>query len=295
MAVINKLLFHKITSFSLLLLLICTAILSCTLKKETRIFDVHLHGDSAPEKQLSNLVTNGVYAIAVSTSWPQQQVYQTNTELTVLHGLFVPCPNGKVPYSRQQCFEDGKEWPDINWVEQQIKEKKIDFIGEVLTQYQGISFSDSMMYPYYALAEKYNLPVGILTGSAGPDHGCPNFREEMGDPLLLKDALNKFSKLRIWLMHGGAPFVKQFLDMMKTYPGLYADISVLNNPDIVKPGDFSGAMKTFIEAGLEDRLMFGSDNGDIKKTIASVVQLDFLSKEQKEKIFYKNAEVFFKQ
>ena len=82
--------------------------------------------------------------------------------------------------------------------------------------------------------------------------------------------------------------------MMKTYPGLYADISVLNNPDIVRPGEFSGAIKTFVEAGLEDRLMFGSDNGDIEKTIASVERLNFLSKGQKEKIFYKNAERFFK-
>jgi len=259
-----------------------------------KIFDVHLHGDKAPEKQLSNLSVNGVYKIAVSTSWPQQQIYQSNGQLSVLRGLFVPCPNGIVPYSKQNCFEDGKEWPAINWVEQQIKERKIDFIGEVLTQYYGISSSDSLIYPYYALAEKYNLPVGIHTGSAGPDHGCPNFKEEMGNPSLLKNTLAKFPKLRVWLMHGGAPFIKEFIDMMKTYPGLYADISVLNNPDIVKPGDFSGAMKTFVEAGLEDRLMFGSDNGDIKKTVASVEQLNFLSKEQKEKIFYKNAERFFK-
>jgi len=259
-----------------------------------KIFDVHLHGDKAPEKQLSNLSANGVYKIAVSTSWPQQQTYQSSGQLKVLRGLFVPCPNGIVPYSNQNCFEDGKEWPAIDWVEQQIKERKIDFIGEVLTQYYGISSSDSLIYPYYALAEKYNLPVGIHTGSAGPAHGCPNFKEEMGNPSLLKNTLAKFPKLRVWLMHGGAPFIKEFIDMMKTYPGLYADISVLNNPDIVKPGDFSGSMKTFVEAGLEDRLMFGSDNGDIKKTVASVEQLNFLSKEQKEKIFYKNAERFFK-
>jgi len=279
----------------LLALVLMLIVTSCRDRNNiVKIFDVHLHGDQAPEKQLSNLSANGVYTIAVSTSWPEQQTYQTSTELSVLHGLFVPCPNGKVPYSLQQCFEDGKEWPDISWVEQQIKEKKIDFIGEVLTQYHGIPSSDSLMHPYYALAEKYNLPVGIHTGTAGPDHGCPNFKEEMGNPSLLKNTLAKFPKLRVWLMHGGAPFIKEFIDMMKTYPGLYADISVLNNPDIVKPGDFSGAMKTFVEEGLEDRLMFGSDNGDIKKTVASVEQLNFLSKGQKEKIFYRNAERFFK-
>ncbi len=267
--------------------------LSCSQKKQVRVFDVHLHGDPAPEKQLSNLKANGVYAIAVSTSWPQQLNYQTSKELGILRGLFVPCPNGIVPYSKQKCFEDGKEWPDVSWVEQQIKDKKIDFIGEVLTQYYGISSSDTAMYPYYALAEKYDLPVGIHTGSAGPDHGCPNFKEEMGNPLLLKAALNKFPKLRVWLMHGGAPFIKEFVELMKTSPGLYADISVLNNPQIVPAKQFDSIMRRFINEGFEDRLMFGSDDADIKMTIAAVENLNFLTRSQKEKILYKNAETFF--
>jgi predicted TIM-barrel fold metal-dependent hydrolase len=233
--------------------------------------------------------------MAVSTSWPTQQSYQTGKELAVLHGIFVPCPNGKVPYSQQQCFADGKEWPDISWVEQQIKTKKIDFIGEVLAQYQGISSSDALMLPYYALAEKYDLPVGIHTGSAGPNHGCPNFKEEMGNPLLLKKTLALFPKLRVWLMHGGGPFVKECIEMMKTYPGLYADISVLNNPSIIPAKDFHGIMKAYIAAGLEDRLMFGSDNADIKACISAVKQLDFLSAKQKEKIFFSNAERFFRK
>ena len=270
-----------------------SVLLCCSHDRQLRVFDVHLHGDPVPEKQLSNLNANGVYAIAVSTSWPQQLSYQTSTELTILRGLFVPCPKGNVPYSQQKCFEDGKEWPDVTWVEQQIKEKKIDFIGEVLTQYYGISSSDTSMYPYYALAEKYDLPVGIHTGSAGPNHGCPNFKEEMGNPLLLKNMLDKFPKLQVWLMHGGAPFVKEFIEMMKTEPGLYADISVLNNPQIVPPKQFDSIMRVFINEGLEDRLMFGSDDADIKMTVTAVEQLNFLSQSQKEKIFYKNAETFF--
>lgn len=283
----------KYITYCLWLALLQTA---CTSKADKiRIFDAHLHGDAAPAKQLSNLTDNGVSTVAVSTSWQQQQTYQSNNDLKILHGLFVPCPNGKVPYSLQQCFDDEKEWPDINWVEQQIKDKKIDFIGEVLAQYHGISSSDSLMYPYYALAEKYNLPVGIHTGSAGPNHGSPNFKEELGNPLLLKETLVKFPKLRVWLMHGGGPYVKDCIVMMKAHPELYTDISVLNNPNIIPAKDFAVVMKEFIDAGLEDRLMFGSDNADIKIAIASVQQLDFLTVKQKEKIFYLNAEMFFKK
>ncbi|MCR6718732.1 MAG: amidohydrolase [Chitinophagaceae bacterium] len=67
----------------------------------------------------------------------------------------------------------------------------------------------------------------------------------------------------------------------------------LTNPDITTPDRFQEIMKSYINAGLEDQIMFGSDNWDIVKSIASVSALDFLTDEQRDKIFYKNAERFF--
>jgi uncharacterized protein len=138
-------------------------------------------------------------------------------------------------------------------------------------------------------------PGTAITSSAGPDHDCPNLKEEMGNSLLLKEALAKFPKQRVWFMHGGGSFVKECIEMMKICPGLYADVSVLNNPNIIPAKDFTTVIKEFIDAGLEDRLMFGSDNADIKKCINSVEQLTYLSVKQKEKIFHFNAETFFKK
>jgi predicted TIM-barrel fold metal-dependent hydrolase len=262
-------------------------------QKQDKIFDVHLHGDPKQQEQLDALKANGVRTIAVSTSWSMQQTYKSDKSLKVLQGLMLPCPNGKVPYSLQPCFEDGREWPDPKWVEEQVKQKRVHFIGEVLSQYYGISSSDSAMYPYYSIAEKYRLPVGIHTGSAGPDHGCPDFKEEMGNPLLLKQTLAKFPNLRVWLMHAGVPFLNECIEIMKAHPNVFADISVLNNPRIIPAGEFSTIMKKFIDAGLEDRLMFGSDNGPIDLAVKSVEQLSFLTSVQKEKIFYLNAERLF--
>ena len=74
---------------------------------------------------------------------------------------------------------------------------------------------------------------------------------------------------------------------------MYADISVIANPAIVPMEGFAPYMKALIDAGLEDRLMFGSDGGDIAKMIDQVNNLNFLTKAQKEKIFYKNAKKFF--
>jgi hypothetical protein len=280
---------------TLVTLLLTSLLAACSEKKSRSIFDVHLHGAEAPEKQISNLEANGVRIAALSSSWRLQQSYKSTDQLNILQGLMLPCPAGKVPYSLQSCFDDDREWPDLNWVEQQMVEKRIDFLGEVLTQYQGISSSDSMMFPYYQLALKYQLPVGIHTGSAGPDHGSPNFKEEMGNPLLLTSTLDQLPGLKVWLMHAGAPFVAECIELMKKYPRVYTDISVINNPAIVPAEQFAVILKQFIEAGLEDRLMFGTDNADIEATVAAVENLPFLSEEQKEKIFWRNAKQFFRR
>jgi predicted TIM-barrel fold metal-dependent hydrolase len=204
-----------------------------------------------------------------------------------------PCPNGEVPYSLQKCYNDAGDWPSIDWVAKQIKDKKIDYFGEVLGQYYGISSSDSLLYPYYALAEKNQLPVGVHTGGAGPDHGSPNFKMEMGNPLLLQQMLKRFPKLKVWIMHSGEPFLQEAISVMRDHKTAYCDISAISNPRIVPEERFHTIMKSLIDAGLEDRIMFGSDNGDIVKVVSAVYALDFLSEQQKDKIFFKNAEKFF--
>jgi len=267
--------------------------LSLIPKKPKKVFDVHLHGSENISTQLKDLEKASVYKAAISTSWKLQDNYRGSSKINFLFGLMFPCPNGKVPYSLQACYEDGQEWPSLNWVEAQIKEGKINFLGEILTQYYGISSSDSLMNPYYTLAEKYNLPVGIHTGGAGPNHGSPNFKMELGNPLLLEKLFSRFSNLKVWIMHSGDQYYKETIGIMKQHPQVYADISVISNPDIVPATRFANMIKIFVEAGLEDRLMFGTDNGNIDKVIAAVEGLDFLSRNQKNKIFYQNAERFF--
>ena len=258
-----------------------------------RIFDTHLHGDKNVKDQLENLKKFGVYKAAVSTSWQLQTTYQSSDNLIILQGLMLGCPNGKVPYSGQFCFENEEDFPGLKWVENQINDNKIHFIGEVLSQYYGISPSSEELYPYYSLAEKYGLPVGIHTGIAGPNHGSPNFKVGLGSPILLEDLLQKFPTLKVWIMHAGAPFMDDTLAIMSYYSNVYADISAISNPDIFPSQDFYNTMKRLIKAGLENRLMFGSDNGDIAKIMANINKLEFLSQDQKDKIFYKNAEIFF--
>ncbi len=277
----------------LFIIALCYPSLSFYPKDIQKIFDVHIHGTKAVSDHLIELENAGVYKAAISTSWDLQNSYRAQSKLDLLFGLMFPCPNGKVPYSLQNCYSDGQDLPTLSWVEMQIKAGNIDFFGEVLSQYYGVSSSDSPLLPYYALAEKYHLPVGVHTGGAGPNHGSPNFKMELGNPLLLEKMLTDFPQLKVWIMHGGDQYYKETISVMTRHKRVYTDISVISNPEIVEPESFAGIMKVFIEAGLEDRLMFGTDNGNIQKVIAAIEGLGFLSKEQKKKIFYQNAEYLF--
>lgn len=259
----------------------------------SKIFDVHLHAQKDMSKQFGEFKKYNIIRGALSSSWTNTEKYRTETKIKMLFGLMFPCPNGIVPYSGQKCFEDGREFPEVDWVRQQILDKKIDFLGELLNEYYGVSPADSIMFPYYALALEFNLPVGIHTGGIGPGNLSPNNDSTLGNPILLKDILIKFPGLKIWIMHAGLPYLKETLTILSSYPQVYADISVIANPDIEDVGEFQSYMKSLINAGFENRLMFGSDNGDYTKMIKAVNELNFLTPEQKEKIFYKNADRFF--
>jgi uncharacterized protein len=270
-------------------------LISCERKNKYtgRIFDTHLHFSTDINQQRSELEKYNVVKGALSSSWDNEEKYRTETETDFLIGLMFPCPGGIVPYSGQKCFSDGSEFPDVKWVRKQITEKKIDFLGEVLNEYYGISPSDSSLFPYYALAQEFSLPVGIHTGLAGPDHLCPDYDPDMGDPALMKDILVKFPGLKVWIMHAGAPYLKGTLEVLSDYPQVYVDISALANPEIFKKEEFHSYLKSLVDSGFVDRLMFGSDNGDLGKMITAVNELEFLTYEQKEKIFFTNAQTFF--
>lgn len=259
-----------------------------------QIFDVHIHGSDNISEQLNILKEYGVYKAALSTSWFLEHSYKDIPGLKLLKGLMLACPNGKVPYSENFCFENQQDFPEPRWVEENIISGNIDFIGEVLNQYYGITPNSDKLYPYYALAEKYNLPIGFHTGIAGPDHDSPNFKVALGNPMLLEDVLIRFPKLKIWIMHAGAPFVQETIALMKYYSNVYADISVISNPYIFPKAEFQSIMHQLLDAGLENKLMFGTDNGDIKLILENFNSVE-LTAEQKEKILYKNAKGFFEK
>ena len=186
--------------------------------------------------------------------------------------------------------------------EQMVKDKKIEIFGEIGAYYGGTTLSDSVWQPYLRICEKYDIPVAVHTGGGDPGgtySWSPKARLKNGDPYLIEDVLVKYPKLRMYLMHAGAEdWHEHALRLMAYYPQLYTDVGVML---WVEPNT-QRAIKDFLrnakEAGYLNRVMFGSDQMiwpyAIQKSVDYLNSLDFLTKEEKENIFYNNAARFLK-
>lgn len=170
---------------------------------------------------------------------------------------------------------------------------KYKVLGEVATQYIGLSPADSALEPFYSLAEELKIPVGIHMGIGAP--GNKKFKIKNGNPLLLEEVLQRHPNLKIWIMHAGYPMENELISMLRTYGNLYVDISAL--PWSESKIEFHRFLKRLVDAGFSNRIMFGSDQSSwpalIGLSIKNIEDAPFLSKKQKRDIFYNNAARFF--
>jgi predicted TIM-barrel fold metal-dependent hydrolase len=196
-------------------------------------------------------------------------------------------------------FDEVTSLPDMKQLREQFVAGQLGILGELAAQYVGLSLNDSLFEPYLALAEELDIPVGVHTG-LGPEGTpytcCPKFRVTYGNPILLEEVLIRHPKLRLYIMHGGWPYLEGTKAIMAVYPQVYADLAVIDW--IIPQKEFHEYLRDLIQAGLGKRLMFGSDQmvwpEAIGMAIDGIESATFLSKEQKRDIFYNNAVRFLK-
>jgi predicted TIM-barrel fold metal-dependent hydrolase len=116
---------------------------------------------------------------------------------------------------------------------------------------------------------------------------------------LIEDVLVKYPKLRIYLMHnGGEEWHEHTLRLMAYYPQLYTDIAVMLWVEPNTQRTVTDFLLNTKEAGYLNRVMFGSDQMTwpyaIEKSIQFLNELSFMTKKDKEDIFYNNAVRFLK-
>lgn len=187
--------------------------------------------------------------------------------------------------------------PGEHGVEQLRKEYeagRLEGLGELATQLSGIAPNDPALEPYFALAERFDVPVLIHTLGFGPY--LPTFRSQAGSPLLLEDVLVRHPKLRVYIENSGYPYQDETIAMMYQYPQLHGDLSTMTW--VIPRQAFYDYLQALVRAGLGKRLMFGSDQmrwpDKIGEGIAAIQEAPFLTEEQKRDILFNNAARFLR-
>jgi predicted TIM-barrel fold metal-dependent hydrolase len=277
--------------------------------KKLPIIDMHMHSFSAGYMGDVN-IPNPVTGRSSGTVSDEQLMQATLTEMhrynivkAVASGPLEVMYRWKSEEPKRIIggvhFDEVTSLPDVEQLRQQFTAGKLGVLGELAAQYVGLTLTDSLFEPYLALAEELDIPVGVHTG-LGPEGTpytcCHKFRVTYGNPIFLEGVLIKHPKLRLYIMHGGWPYLEETIAIMAVYPQVYADLAVINW--IIPREEFHEYLRSLIRAGLGKRLMFGSDQmvwpEAIGMAIKGIESATFLSEEQKRDIFYNNAAHFLR-
>ncbi|AYN67109.1 hypothetical protein D1013_06870 [Euzebyella marina] len=172
-------------------------------------------------------------------------------------------------------------------------------IGELNPFYGGITADDDSQKPFFDLAEEQNLPVGFHIMPGGPPGGIyymgkDRVRVRNANPKQLEEVLVSHPKLKVYVMHGGWPYLDDMKAMLYAHPQLYLDIAAIDW--ILPKEELRNFLKGLVDSGFGNRIMFGTDQMVWPETIDIAVDAvnsaDFLTLEQKEDIFFDNAAEF---
>jgi len=195
---------------------------------------------------------------------------------------------------------DALENPSPKNFRRAILDGKTKVAHEVGPQYSGKLVTDKSLDRYFAIAEEYDIPVGIHLGE-GPTGGANHpftrdYRVSITSALQLDELLIKYPKLRVYVEHFGSPLVEDTIALLYSFPQVYVDISQ-NNWGFPRK-HFYRQLEMLIDAGFESRIMFGSDQmiwpETIRIAIQTIEEAPFLSEQQKRDIFYTNAARFLR-
>lgn len=184
--------------------------------------------------------------------------------------------------------------PSVESLREAYRAGRFQGMGEIATQYMGIAPNDPRLEPYFALAEEFDIPVLIHTAGLGAP--IPGYRVAAGRPLLLEDVIKRHPRLRLYFENAGYPFLDEAIALMSQYPQVYADVSTITW--IIPRPAFYRYLQGLVDAGLSNRLMFGSDQMEwpevIGQAIEAIQSAPFLSAHQKRDILYNNAVRFLR-
>lgn len=270
------------------------------------VIDVHLHSVSAED--LRTAPPNPVTGTAAprSVSEHVRKTLEIMTREKIVLGIV---SGGFVEVEQFHQADPDRVWPGLQFpppwltvseLRPLFRSGRLRVMGEVMAIYQGLSPSDRAFDDYWSLAQELDIPVAIHTGRSWPGvtQTFPVFRAAFGRPLLVEELLNRYPRLRVYLMHAGSPYLDETLAVLGTYPNIYVDVGALSWQSDVPRDQFYAYLQALIRAGYGDRIMFGSDQiswpDAIPIAINAVRNAPFLTADQKRNILYNNAARFLR-
>ncbi|MBO9708802.1 MAG: amidohydrolase family protein [Caulobacter sp.] len=195
---------------------------------------------------------------------------------------------------------DDTPLPPLDTLRKAFADGRIKVLGEVTSQYAGLTLGDAKYDPYLALAEAFDIPVALHTGSMPGgttfDPCCRTARARLGNPEYVEEALNKHPKLRLNLMHAGWPYLQETISILMVYPNVNVDTGAM--AWLLPRPAFHDILGQLVKAGFGKRVMFGSDHmfwpDAIGLSVQAIETAPFLTEEQKQDIFFNNAATFYK-
>jgi len=111
--------------------------------------------------------------------------------------------------------------------------------------------ADTRAMRVYALAEELAMPILFHPVGQLTEHG----KLEYCRPYLLDEIARSFPHLRIVIAQMGQPWIDETICLLGKHPHVYADVSGL----LSRPWQAYNAMISAYQAGVIDKLLFGSD------------------------------------
>jgi len=268
------------------------------------VIDMHMHGPLAEnwgppiEEWLDKAERLNIEKVALAAYADQLAEWRPKSPAILIPSLMFPC----LAQAVDACNPVKDDWPDIEWVRNEIQAGRIQMFGEVITELYGIFPNDKRLEPYLALAEEFDIPFGLHMGP-GPAWAAetesiykrfPDFQISAGNPLELEVILRRHPDLRLLVMHAGWPMVDEMLAILWHNPNVYIELGHLQSA--ISRAEYNHYLKRIVDAGHGDRVMYGSDVGfdEYGEGISAILEADFLTDSQKRDILYNNAARFLR-
>jgi len=180
----------------------------------------------------------------------------------------------------------------LKQLEKLFKESKILGI-KIFPGHDPIYPTDKRLIPVYKLCLKYNLPIMIHTGWNSNNQKVAKYN----DPKYITEIAKNFPELKIIISHYFWPEIEYCYNLTKSFKNIYFDTSALADKEVIMETG-KEKIKKILEKTVKDnkeKVLFGSDYSccGIKEHIDLVNSLS-ISKEEKERIFSRNAIKLFK-